>query len=239
MNTKSMLMNLFGRIFIFNIFFRTKMKVHLIFGLINASLYVMLTTAKQSSIKQSKHHFTNVKSKGNLHLKEFKHVASSNAEKNSDYFNDDKLLGNGLIWLKRQKHQDRQRQQDKQHRQQEKEERRHQRIINDGRRACSIKRGVLYEGTDEFGDGVQIVPFIGDEGKVRQQVIYETYCMEQHCNCRGVNTVFYESACETNFMLVYAYVIKAGKSKWSFVKVRAGCVCIVREKNHPHMIDAI
>ena len=217
------------------------MKVHWIFGLINASLYVMLTTAKQSSIKQSKHHFTNDKSKGNLHSKESEHDANSK----SGYFDDGNLLGNGLILLKRQKHQnkqrqrDKQRQYDKQHRQQEQEERRHQRVINDGRRACSIKRGVLYEGTDEFGDGVQIVPFIGDEGKVRQQVIYETYCMEQHCNCRGVNTVFYESACETKFMLVYAYVIKAGKSKWSSVKVRAGCVCIVREKNHPHMIDAI
>ena len=207
------------------------MKVQLIYALIYASPYVMLTAAKQTSIKQSKHNVSNDESKANLHSKGTKHDTSKNTDKKSGYFDNGKL-GNGLIWLKRHKHQDKQRQQ-------EKEERRHQRIISHGRRTCSIKRSVLYEATDEFGDKVKIVPFIGDEGKVRQQVIYETYCMKEHCNCRGVDTLFYVSACETNFMLVYANVMKAGKTMWSSVKVRAGCSCIVREKHYSHIFEAI
>ena len=208
------------------------MKVQLIYALIHASLCVMLTTAKHSSINKSNHNARIGKSKPNLHSKETEHDTNSNTDKKSGHFDNGKI-GKGFIWLNRHKHQDKQRQQ-------EKEERRHHRIISHGRRTCSIKRSVLYEATDEFGDKVKIAPFIGDEGKVRQQVIYETYCMKEHCNCRGVDTLFYESACETNFMLVYANVIKAGKTMWSSVKVRAGCGCIVKEKNHhSNMLDVI
>ena len=207
------------------------MKVQLIYALTYASLYVMLTAAKQTSIKQSKHNVSIGKSKVNLHSKETEHDTNSNNDKKSGHFDNGKI-GKGLIWLKRHKHQVKQRQH-------EKKERRHQRIISHGRRTCSIKRSVLYETTDEFGDKVKIAPFIGDEGKVRQQVIYETYCLKEHCNCRGVDTLFYESACETNFMLVYANVMKAGKTMWSSVKVRAGCGCIVRQKHYSHIFEAI
>ena len=139
----------------------------------------------------------------------------------------DAKSGNGLIWLARRRRHD-------------KQERRHERIISNGKRACSFKRNVLYETTDEFGDAVQIAPFIGDEKNARPQIIYETYCAKDHCNCRGVDTLFYESACETNYQMIYASIIKAGKQSWGSVKARAGCGCIVRKKKHlPYMLKAI
>ena len=196
------------------------MKLLLIHILLHFSLYTISTTEKQDFVKQTKHNDNIVNSQTPLRLNERNQGDRSKTDKT------DAQTRHGIIWLMRQ-------------RREEKQERRHQRMISHGRRACSKKRSVLYEARDEFGDTVQIAPFIGDEGKVRQQIIYETYCDKEHCECRGVNNGYYESACETNYKMVYARVIKAGKMNWSSVKVRAGCSCIVREKHFSHVLEAI
>ena len=134
--------------------------------------------------------------------------------------------GNRLIWLRRHR--------------QDRRNRRHERIINDGERACAIKRNVIYKAMDEFGHTVQIAPYIGDEVNATRQIIYETYCAENHCDCAGVDTEFYESTCQTDRQLIYARVIKAGKLSWASIKVRVGCACIVeKKKNVPSMLEAI
>ena len=133
---------------------------------------------------------------------------------------------NRLIWLHRHR--------------QDRRNRRHKRIINDGERACAIKRNVIYKAKDEFGHEVQIAPYIGDEVNATRQFIYETYCAENHCDCAGIDAEFYESTCQTDRQLIYARVIKAGKLGWAPIKVRVGCACIVEKKrNVPSMLETI
>ena len=115
----------------------------------------------------------------------------------------------------------------KHHRHNDKSDRRHERIINNGRKACSTKRRFLSEATNEFGKTVQLAPIIVNEGRVRPQFIYETYCAMENCNCRGVDVKVHESACITNHMMVNARIVKEGKMKWDSIKVGAGCDCIV------------
>ena len=196
------------------------MKVRLICIFIYASLCVMIATATPAVINESKHDDGVDKAEVGLRQKETKDGGSSN-EKNAYA-----QLRSGIAWHKHHKRHDT-------------SVRRHQRIIYNGRKACSTKRSFLFEATDEFGDRVQIAPFIGDKGKVRQQFIFETHCAKENCDCHGVDDLFYESACVTNYMMVYARVIKAGKMNWDSVKVQAGCNCIVREKKFSHMIEAV
>ena len=195
------------------------------------ALLVLATAATQGLGKQSKQSVNLDKSKGRRHSNiKSNPIGTTDTTSGITVTTSDMLdakSGNGMIWLSRR-------------RRYEKQERRHERIINNGKRACSFKRSLLYEATDEFGDAVQIAPFISDEGNASPQIIYETYCSKDHCNCRGVDTLFYESTCDTNYQLVYARMIKAGKLIWGSVKARSGCGCIVRKKNHlPHMLKAI
>ena len=202
------------------------MDAQMIFALIFVSLLVLATATTHDIGKQSKQS-VNLDNTEEINGNQIDttDTTSGTTDISSDIL--DAKSGNGLIWLTRRRRHDDQ-------------ERRHKRIISNGKRACSVKRSVLYETTDEFGDAVQIAPFIGDEGYASQQIIYETYCAKDHCNCRGVDTLFYESACETNYQMVYGRIIKAGKQSWGSVKVRASCGCIVRKKKHlPHMLKAI
>ena len=85
---------------------------------------------------------------------------------------------------------------------------------------------------DEFGDMVQIAPYMGDGKHAKRQSIVETYCAEDHNSCRGVNPLFFESTCATIRHMVHARVIKAGKLGWGSVYVRVACNCVVMKKRH-------
>ena len=196
------------------------------------ALLVLATAVMQGYCKQSKQEVNLDKPEKRRHSKDLNgnYIDTSDTTTGTTDTSSgilDAMSGNGLIWLSRR-------------RQHHKQERRHERIISNGKRACSFKRSLLYEATDEFGDAVKIAPFIGDGANARPQIIYETYCAKDQCNCRGVDTLLYESVCETNYQLVYARMIKAGKMSWGSVKARTGCSCIVRKKKHlPHMLEAI
>ena len=201
-------------------YFSINMKHLPIYVFIIVSLYAISTAEKQDFVKHTKNDYNIDNSEITPSSKETRERKSSKTDKKSSFHGAHITYG----WHQRRE---------------QKRERQYQRIISNGRRACKIKRAVLYEAIDEFGNTVQIAPFIGDKGKVRQQIISETYCAKERCSCHGVNNGNYESTCETEYMMVYAIVIKAGKMTWSSVKARAGCSCIVREKHFSHIFQLI
>ena len=101
-----------------------------------------------------------------------------------------------------------------------------------GRRSCPMisEYRILKEAEDIFGDVVQVAPFFQDDGMNIDQVFYESYCDRENCRCTGIDKKRFTSACETNYMLANARVIKEGKVGWSQIKIRSGCSCILKEK---------
>ena len=101
-----------------------------------------------------------------------------------------------------------------------------------GKRACNTKRVylALTEAVDVHGDVVQIAPLTGIDGQTIRQFFHQSFCDVENCQCRGIDADIYESACQTQYKLTYATVIKNNTVGLSRIKVPSGCGCVVKER---------
>lgn len=100
------------------------------------------------------------------------------------------------------------------------------------RHSCPTKTQYVLktQGEDVFGDTVEIHPVIQIGKLTIDQFFYESFCDKEKCSCAGVNDDAFVSSCETTYSYTHARVIKNGEVGRSYIKVRSGCRCVVREK---------
>ncbi|KAH3828454.1 hypothetical protein DPMN_130423 [Dreissena polymorpha] len=105
------------------------------------------------------------------------------------------------------------------------------------RKSCGTKSSYVFkeEAKDIFGDTVHIHPVI-EFGKVTfTQYFRETFCSDDGCSCYGIDSNKFTSSCETTHSYTNAKVVKNGSLRWTLVKIRSGCACIINEKQQaPH-----
>ena len=90
---------------------------------------------------------------------------------------------------------------------------------------------------DMFSNTVRVVQKIDIGGTRMNQYFYETYCRQENCQCRGIDTENYTSQCESKTIWVYAKIIDAFDTVgWNYIKLRAACGCSVTEKEREQSI---
>ena len=101
------------------------------------------------------------------------------------------------------------------------------------RKACQTKTRYVFKTTAEdiFGNIVQVHPVIKVAGLKIDQYFYETYCQKENCNCAGTDHTNFASSCETTYTYTFARVVKNGEIGWTYIKVRSGCSCMVRDNS--------
>lgn len=101
------------------------------------------------------------------------------------------------------------------------------------RRSCPATTSYVFktEAEDIFGNIVEVHPVIHVGSLTISQYFYESYCHEEECMCRGAESTRFESSCETTHSYTYARVVKNGEAGWTYIKVRSGCSCVIREKS--------
>lgn len=100
------------------------------------------------------------------------------------------------------------------------------------RRSCPATTSYVFktEAEDIFGNIVEVHPVIHVGSLTINQYFYESYCHKEECMCRGAESTRFESSCETTHSYTYARVVKNGEAGWTYIKVRSGCSCVIREK---------
>ena len=100
------------------------------------------------------------------------------------------------------------------------------------KRSCPTKTEFTYlkEAIDVSGDIVQLAPLYQDDGTLVKQLVQESFCIQENCTCRGINSRKFESTCMIDYRFSSAIVIKDGQLVWSNIKVRSGCSCVVKHK---------
>lgn len=121
------------------------------------------------------------------------------------------------------------------------QQKQHHRFLRNGKRACktTTEYVALEKAHDMYGDTVQIAPLMSEDGGTEGQFFHLSYCDVENCNCHGIDSNNYESACQTNYMLTYAKVIKGGVADWSRIKVPAGCSCVVKKRQQHHQTNIL
>ncbi|XP_060601755.1 venom nerve growth factor-like [Ruditapes philippinarum] len=100
------------------------------------------------------------------------------------------------------------------------------------RKLCPTKTtyGIKSTAEDMYGEKVTVHPYINIGNLHEDQLFYESFCDVERCQCDGVDNKYFQSFCQTTFSLSYGRIIKGGKTGWSMIKLRSGCVCVVRQK---------
>ena len=97
----------------------------------------------------------------------------------------------------------------------------------------------LSEAVDILGDIVEVLPTIQIDDTTHVQYIQESMCEKENCSCIGIDSDKYESSCETPYSYTYAKTSKKGKVDWRLIKVRAGCICVVKKKEVKNKINIL
>lgn len=109
------------------------------------------------------------------------------------------------------------------------------------RQACKTKTSYVFktEAEDIYGDIVQVHPVIHVGNLDIDQYFYESYCAKENCKCAGTNGRKFTSSCETTHSYTFARVIKNGEPGWTYIKVRSGCSCVLRENPAPEVTNVL
>ena len=99
--------------------------------------------------------------------------------------------------------------------------------------SCSSKTEYVLktEADDIFGNKVTVHPVIKIGKLTMDQFFYESFCHTEGCKCLGMDDKGFVASCETRYSFTYARVIKNGEIGWTYIKVRSGCGCVVRQRN--------
>ena len=96
----------------------------------------------------------------------------------------------------------------------------------------SISRWVAKTTADDmWGNTVNVVQKIDVNGARMNQYFFETHCVREHCQCRGIDTTQYNSKCESKHIFAYAKVVDSvGTEGWNLIKLRGSCSCSITAK---------
>lgn len=82
-----------------------------------------------------------------------------------------------------------------------------------------------------WGNTLTVAQKIDISGTRVHQYFYETRCVEEHCQCLGIDTTRYTSKCESQHIWAYAKVTDSyGTEGWNLIKLRGGCGCLITAK---------
>lgn len=85
---------------------------------------------------------------------------------------------------------------------------------------------------DVHGNVLELAQHIDVDGLRIQQYFYETYCLEEKCACKGIDTSLYTSECESKYIFAYAKTIDSqGDRAWTLIKLRGSCNCSIKRKS--------
>lgn len=95
----------------------------------------------------------------------------------------------------------------------------------------SRKQWVMKEtAIDTNGANVTVVQRISVNGMRINQYFYETTCLQENCQCRGIDTDRYSSKCENKYIWAYAKVRdNYGTVAWNLIKLGGSCGCSITE----------
>ena len=114
------------------------------------------------------------------------------------------------------------------------------RALGPSRRICSTVSvsNALTQAVNNYGELVQIAPWVGIDGSVTGLLFHESFCKTEQQSCTGIDRDEYHSTCQTQYRYVHAPTIIDGKFGLSLM-IRAGCNCIIQKKDRESFINVL